>query len=144
MTTNTGATATYNLTRFDLELQLDTLRRNLATKDADVLRMTTELIDFTDTFLDATYTSGLHAVPIHRLGEAFGEPFAVRALGHIDDHIIAITVFVNPDADQPRLNWDIDLDDTTCDEATIRRVRTCIYDAVRTAALLDQHTALNA
>ncbi|WIE81442.1 hypothetical protein [Curtobacterium sp. MCSS17_016] len=144
MTTNTGATATYNLSRFDLELLLDTLRRNLTASDADVLRMTTELIDFTDTFLDATYTSGLHAVPIHRLGEAFGEPFAVRALGHIDDDIIAITVFVNPDADQPRLSWDIDLDDTTADEATIRRVRTCIYDAVRTAALLDQRTALNA
>ncbi|WIB65771.1 hypothetical protein [Curtobacterium sp. MCBD17_040] len=144
MTQTTEAAPAYNLTRFDLEMLLDDLRRALPARDTQVLQMTTELIDFTDTFLDASFTAGLHAVPIHLLGQAFGTPFAVRALGHINGSIIAITMFVNPNSQQPRLTWDIDADDTTADDITISHVRRCIYDAVRTAALLDEDAALSA
>jgi len=144
MTTSTGDNATYNLTRFDLELILDTLRIDLGPAGTDLHRATTELIDFTDAFLDATYTSGLHALPIHALGHAFDNPFAIKGLGHIDDHIVTIYAYINTTAEKPRLSWDIDLDDTTAGPDTIHLIRDSIFRAVHTATVLNLTDIVNA
>jgi hypothetical protein len=137
MTTNQGATATYPLDRFDLELPLDELHRNLGAQFAHVHRMTCELVDFLDAFLDADFTVGLHAVAIHNLGQAFGEYFATRARVTIDDETIVIYAFVNADAEKPRLGWDFDDDETTATPATRERIRQCLFDAIRTAMVLE-------
>ena len=141
MTTNMMPTGNYPLTRFDLEMPLHDLRRTLGDTNTHVHRMTTEVLDFLDAFLDARFTMGLDAVPIHNLGLAFDDHFAVRAHGTIDNQTVVVYIFVNTAADKPHLSWDFD-DDTAANPQTIEKVRQCLFDAIRTAAILTPADAL--